>query len=145
MQFASAGRSPALNREHAMPEAEHRPAAPRKPLLAGLPRGASLFENTILGVVIIAALYFGSGLFVPLAIAVLLAFALSPLVRFLKRRIMPKGLAVGVVVLLAFALIFAVGTVITTQVTELAGGLPRYQSALKDKIRTFNRMTGSSG
>src|SRR4030095_6420308 len=89
-----------VNREQSMPEAEYRRAAPRKTLFDSLPRRSMLVENTILGVVIVLALYFGSGLFVPLAIAVLLAFALSPLVRFLKRRIMPKPLAVGVVVLL---------------------------------------------
>jgi len=128
-----------------MPDAEYRRSEPRRTLLDRLPHGTTLVENTIIGVVIVAALYFGSDLFVPLAIAVLLAFALSPLVRFLRRRIMPKGAAVGVVVLLAFAAIFVVGTVITTQVTQLAGDLPRYQTALKDKIRAFNRMTGGSG
>lgn len=128
-----------------MPEAEHRRAGPGKPLLARLPRGTPLVENTILGVVIVAGLYYGSALFVPLAVAILLAFALSPLVRFLRRRIMPKPAAVVVVVLLAFAAIFAVGTVITAQVTQLAGELPRYQSALTEKIHAFNRMTGGGG
>src|SRR5262245_55459153 len=128
-----------------MPDTEQRRAEPPKTFLAGLPRGTPLVENTILGVVIVAALYYGSALFVPLAISVLLAFALSPLVRFLRRRIMPRGLAVFVVVLLAFAAIFAIGTVITTQVTQLASDLPRYQTALKDKIRAFNRLTGGGG
>jgi predicted PurR-regulated permease PerM len=131
-----------VNGERPMPDAQHRRAEPRKSLLDSLPRASLLFENIVIGVVVVAALYFGSELFVPLAVAVLLAFALSPLVRFLRRRIMPKSAAVALVVLLAFAAIFAVGTVITAEVTQLAGELPRYQTALKEKIRALNRMTG---
>jgi predicted PurR-regulated permease PerM len=95
--------------------------------------------------IIVAALYFGQEFFVPLAIAVLLSFALSPVVRAVRKIGVPRGLAVAGTVGLAFAIIFATGAVITTQVTELGNQLPTYETALKQKIRAINAMTGGKG
>jgi predicted PurR-regulated permease PerM len=95
--------------------------------------------------IIVAALYFGQEFFVPLAIAVLLSFALSPVVRAVRKIGVPRGLAVAGTVGLAFAIIFAIGAVITTQVTELGNQLPTYETALKQKIRAINAMTGGKG
>ena len=95
--------------------------------------------------IIVAALYFGQELFVPLAIAVLLSFALSPVVRALRKIHVPRGLAVAGTVGLAFAIIFAVGAVITAQVTDLGNQVPTYETALKQKIRAINAMTGGKG
>ncbi len=59
--------------------------------------------------IIIAALYFGRELFVPIALAILLSFVLAPLVGALQRWRVPRGLSVAGVVLLAFVSIFALG------------------------------------
>jgi len=107
--------------------------------------GTGILEKCVIGVIVIGALYFGYELFVPLAISVLLAFALSPVVRFLRRQRIPHGLAVAVTVLLAFLIIFFVGAIVTRQVTDLAAELPRYQAALEEKIRTLSAFTGSEG
>lgn len=95
--------------------------------------------------IIVAAIYFGQEFFVPLAVAVLLSFALSPVVRTLRKIGVPRGLAVAGTVGLAFAIIFAIGAVITAQVTELGNQLPTYETALKQKIRAINAMTGGKG
>src|SRR5690242_5531601 len=81
--------------------------------------------------IIIAALYFGRELFVPIALAILLSFVLAPLVSALQRWRVPRGLSVAVVVLLAFLSIFALGGVIAKQVTQLAGDLPRYEVTMR--------------
>ena len=104
-----------------------------------------VLEKSVIAVIIIVALYFGSELFVPLAISVLLAFALSPVVQFMRRRRVPHGVAVGVTVLLTFAIIFFVGAIVTRQVTELGTELPRYQAALRDKVKTISSITGGKG
>ena len=44
--------------------------------------------------IIIGALYFGREVFVPIALAVLLSFVLAPLVGFLQRWHIPRGLSV---------------------------------------------------
>ena len=107
--------------------------------------GGGVLEKSVIAVIIIVALYFGSELFVPLAISVLLAFALSPVVLFMRRRRVPHGVAVGVTVLLTFAIIFFVGAIVTRQVTELGTELPRYQAALRDKVKTISSFTGGKG
>jgi len=104
-----------------------------------------VFEKLVIGIIVIAALNFGRELFVPLAISVLLAFSLSPVVRFLRRPYIPQGIAVAVTVLFAFAIIFVIGAIVTTQVTELGTELPGYQAALKEKVRAINNITGGKG
>ena len=88
----------------------------------------------ILAVIIVATLYFGRELFVPIALAILLSFVVAPLVRALQKLRVPRALSVVGVVLLAFVVIFALGGLIATQITQLAGNLPRYQTTVRDKI-----------
>jgi predicted PurR-regulated permease PerM len=95
--------------------------------------------------IIIGALYFGRELFVPISLAILLSFVLAPLVRALQRWYFPRGLSVVTVVLLAFESIFAIGGVIATQVTELAGDLPRYQFTIREKIKSLRGTAATSG
>ena len=94
---------------------------------------------------IITTLYFGREIFVPIALAILLSFVLAPLVGVLQRIRMPRGLAVVSVVILAFVLIFAMGSLLATQLTQLAGDLPRYQSTISEKIQSFRETTAGRG
>src|SRR6202049_4033942 len=105
----------------------------------------SAVATAILAVIIIAMLYFGREIFVPIALAILLSFVLAPLVGLLQRIRVPRGLAVVSVVIMAFALIFAMGSLLATQLTQLAGDLPRYQSTISDKIQSFRETTASRG
>ena len=91
----------------------------------------------LLGTIIIVTLYAGREVFIPLALAILLSFVLAPLVRLLQRLRAPRSVAVVVVVLLAFVAIFSLGSVVAGQVTELAADLPRYQSTMREKIRSL--------
>jgi predicted PurR-regulated permease PerM len=101
--------------------------------------------SAVIAAIIIGTLYLGREVFVPIALAVLLSFVLAPLVRLLQRWRMPRGLAVVAVVLLAFVGIFMLGGVIATQVTELAGDLPRYQFTMREKIKSLRGATATSG
>jgi predicted PurR-regulated permease PerM len=49
------------------------------------------------------------------------------------------------VVVLAFALIFAMGSLLASQLTQLANDLPRYQSTISDKIQLFRDTTAGRG
>ncbi len=117
----------------------------RQPILSTAAPPGTVLEKSVIGVIVIAALHFGSELFVPLAISVLLAFSLSPVVRFLRRRRVPQVLAVIATVLATFVIIFFIGAVVTTQVTELGSELPRYQSALQEKVKAISSLTGGEG
>ena len=95
--------------------------------------------------IIIGTLYFGREIFVPIALAILLSFVLAPLVGLLQRLHIPRGLSVVSIVLLAFLSIFALGGLIATQVTQLAGDLPRYQLTMRDKIKSLRGTAATSG
>ena len=98
----------------------------------------------ILGVIIVAGLYMGREVFVPVALAILLSFVLAPPVNFLQRVRVPRIIAVVGTVLFAFAIIFALGSLIATQLNRLAGDLPRYQSTIEGKIQSVRGVTGGS-
>jgi predicted PurR-regulated permease PerM len=105
----------------------------------------SAVANAILATMIIAMLYFGRDIFVPIALAILLSFVLAPLVGILQHIHVPRGLAVVSVVILAFALIFAMGSLLASQLTQLAGDLPRYQSTISEKIQSFRDTKAGRG
>src|SRR5579864_8287824 len=105
----------------------------------------SAVATAILAVIIIAMLYFGREIFVPIALAILLSFVLAPVVLILQRIRVPRGLAVVSVAILAFALIFALGSLLATQLTQLAGDLPRYQSTISEKIQYFRDTKAGRG
>src|SRR6476660_5342863 len=105
----------------------------------------SAVATAILAVIIVAMLYFGREIFVPISLAILLSFVLAPLVGILQRSRVPRGLAVVSVVIFAFALIFAMGSLLATQLTQLAGELPRYQSTITEKIQSFRDTTAGRG
>ncbi len=87
--------------------------------------------------VVVAALYFGRELLVPLVLAVLLAFVLAPAVVLLQRARLGKAPAVLVAVALAFTIIAGVGAVVGGQATTLAGSLPSYQTTIQEKMRSL--------
>ncbi|QEE41287.1 MULTISPECIES: AI-2E family transporter [unclassified Methylobacterium] len=106
------------------------PAQVPPPLVPGL-RG---LLTLAVGVVLIAALYFGREVFIPLVLAVLLSFVLGPVVNLLRRIKLGRVPSVIVAVLLALAVIGGFGAVIGTQVAGLAGNLPQYQVTVQKKF-----------
>ena len=105
----------------------------------------SAVATAILAAIIIMVLYFGREIIIPIALAILLSFVLAPLVGLLQRLRIPRGLAVVSVVTIAFALIFAMGSLLASQLTQLAGDLPRYQSTISEKIQSFRETTAGRG
>ncbi|WP_247523756.1 AI-2E family transporter [Bradyrhizobium sp. 145] len=99
----------------------------------------------ILAAIIVMVLYYGREIIIPIALAVLLSFVLAPLVRLVQRLRIPRSLAVVSVVVIAFAFIFAMGSLLATQLTQLAGDLPRYQSTISEKIQSFRETTAGRG
>jgi predicted PurR-regulated permease PerM len=105
----------------------------------------STVASAILAALFIAGLYFGREIFVPIALAILLSFVLAPLVGLLQRARVPRAFSVVSVVVLAFMVIFGLGTLIANQLSQLAGDLPVYQSTMREKIKSVRGATASSG
>src|SRR5262245_52429062 len=94
------------------------------------------FQLTILIFAIIAFMYFAAEVLKPLALAILLSFALAPPVRRLERFGMPRVAAVVLTVVLTLGLLGGLGYVVAEQLTTLANQLPDYQGNIETKLRS---------
>jgi predicted PurR-regulated permease PerM len=106
---------------------------------------APALSTMLFTVVIVSALYLGREILVPIALALLMSFVLSPLVRILQGWRFPRTFAVIVVVLTAFAALFSLGALMVSQVDQLAADLPRYQSTLREKIQSLRGAAAGTG
>ena len=86
---------------------------------------------------VIAALYLGGAVFVPLALAILVSFALAPVTNRLKKWGLGKIPSVLVVVTLALGLAGGFVYLLVGQAVGLAQNLPRYEQNLRDKIHVL--------
>lgn len=91
------------------------------------------------GVVVIAGLYFAQDVLIPITLAILLSFVLSPIVALLRRWRVPKGLAVFVAVLVALGAVGGVGTIVGIQAASLADDAPAYARTIEAKVAGAKR------
>jgi predicted PurR-regulated permease PerM len=83
---------------------------------------------------VIAGLYWLQGVLIPLALAVLLTFLLSPIVDTLQRRGLGRVPAVLVTVLLVLSVLGGIGWTLARQMVSLADELPRYSLNIQHRI-----------
>jgi predicted PurR-regulated permease PerM/CheY-like chemotaxis protein len=88
--------------------------------------------------VVVSALYLAKGVLVPLTLAVLLSFLLSPVCDWLERHRLGRIPAVLVTAILGFAVLGAAAWTAVVQMTELAPKVPEYQNNLQAKLRSTN-------
>ena len=113
--------------------------------LAALVPELKLMAALLTGAAIIAALYFGRDIIIPLALALLLGFLLDPLVVRLKRWGLPRAAAVILVVTLTLGLIGLAGVFLGNQVSALSAELPTYQSNIRHKLRDLRASADRPG
>jgi predicted PurR-regulated permease PerM len=89
-------------------------------------------------IVAVAALYFARVVFIPIALAVLLAFLLAPLVVRLRRWHFGRMPSVLIVVLFSFVLIGILGSVMAAQMADIGRKLPQYQENVREKVRSIS-------
>ena len=89
---------------------------------------------TFLILAIIAAMSLAAEVLKPLALAVLLSFALAPLAGFFERRRVPRAIAVLLTVALALGCLSGIGYVVVRQLSMLAYELPSYQKEIQKKV-----------
>jgi predicted PurR-regulated permease PerM len=88
--------------------------------------------------IVVATLYLAKGVLVPLALAVLLSFLLSPVCDWLERRRLGRIPAVLVTAILGFAMLGAAIWTAVVQMSELAPKMPEYQDNLQAKLHSTN-------
>ncbi len=118
---------------------------PVDPVVSATGKGRLILQVLNMVGLIVAALYFGQELFVPLTLASLLAFVLAPASRILQRIRLPRVAAVVVTVLFAFAVIGVIGLVVVRQGEMLAGSMPTYQSTIVGKLHALTEGGGWIG
>jgi predicted PurR-regulated permease PerM len=99
---------------------------------------------TLLIFAIIGFMYLAAEVLKPLALAVLLAFALAPLCAFLERRGLPRFLAAVLTVVSALVAIGFVGYKLGGQLSALTSELPKLEKNLLPKLKRFQLAQGGS-
>jgi predicted PurR-regulated permease PerM len=122
---------------HGLPETS-KPA----PTANGLQEAANA---AVVAAVLVATAYFGRPLLVPLALSILLAFALAPVAEFLRKLKLGRVGAVILTVALAVLLISGIALFIGTQIAWLAQSLPQYQQNIVAKIQSVEGSATNNG
>ncbi len=95
-------------------------------------------------VLVTACLYWARTVLIPLALAILLTFVLTPAVSAMQRRGLGRLPAVIIVVLLALLLLGGIGYIVTRQINGLVANLPNYKDEIVRKVETL-RGAGEGG
>ena len=98
--------------------------------------------------IVVAIIYLAQAVILPLAIAMLIAFALSPLVSRLRKLGLPNMPAVLLAVATAFTIIGLFFLIVVSQLSSLAQNLPQFQANIitkVDNLRAASRDMGVIG
>ena len=99
----------------------------------------------IIAALLVAGLYAGQEILIPLALAGLLGFVLAPLVRRLEGWGLPNAFAVPAVIIILLAALFGGATVAGREVTQLLKEVPQHEANLRDKARFLHFELGTPG
>ena len=92
---------------------------------------------------VVATLYIAQDVLIPITLAVMLSFVLSPLVDGLRRIGLWRGPAVGLSVLLALSAIGLIGTVLGNQAAALSADAPHYVEVIQGKVQRIQLLGNS--
>src|ERR1700731_716981 len=97
-------------------------------------RTLEMLATLFLVAFVVTILYVGREIFIPIAIAILVSFVLSPPIVLLRRWGLGRAISVLTVVFAALVIAISVSAVLTRQVSELAVDLPLYQATINAKF-----------
>lgn len=101
-------------------------------------RGLLASEPVLLLATVIAVLYFGRPILIPVALALTLNFLLTPAVTYLQRFRIRRVPAVIIVVVIAGSVVGGVGWVVAKQLVLIADELPDYRENLHQKMTALH-------
>ena len=84
---------------------------------------------------VVAVLWAAKAILLPLALGIILAFALTPVVRMFDRMRLPRFAGVTLTMLLALGIVGGIGYVVIDQFAELSTQLTRYTSSMRQQGR----------
>ncbi|MYM68002.1 AI-2E family transporter [Pseudoduganella sp. FT55W] len=89
----------------------------------------------------LALLYFGRDVLIPITLAFIFSFLIAPFVRALRHLGLGQTTSVITGVLVVTATLLAIGAVIVQQVGAMGASLPKYQDTIASKIETLDELT----
>ena len=92
------------------------------------------------GSIVVATLYIAQDVLIPITLAVMLSFVLSPLVNVLRRIGLWRAAAVALSVLVALGAIGLIGTLLGSQAAALAADVPHYVEAVQSKVERLQAL-----
>ena len=107
-------------------------------------RTLDTLATVMIVILTVGILFFAREILVPIAIAVLLSFVLSPLVKALRKLGLGKRLSVGAVVFATFLIAVGAGAILAKQISDLAADAPKYQTTVMSKIDGFRTFAARS-
>src|SRR3569833_4011257 len=110
--------------------------APSRPGAAKPDTLTPKFMTAVIATIVVGGIYFGRPVLMPLALAVLISFALAPLVGLLKRLRLGNVAPVLVSLLFAVVIFAGLGIFMGSQLAKLAAELPHYQTNLAPKLQS---------
>jgi predicted PurR-regulated permease PerM len=103
--------------------------------------GAHAAHAMTLFVMIVATLYFGKEVLMPVTLALLLAFVLAPTVNLLRRAHLGRVPSVLLGVTLGLCVVLAIGGVIGSQIGQLTTDMPKYAATVETKVSNVRNFT----
>jgi predicted PurR-regulated permease PerM len=85
-------------------------------------------------VLVVAVLWAAKAILLPLALGIILAFALTPVVKLFDRYRLPRFAGVALTMLLALGIVGGIGYVVVDQFAELSTELTRYTASMRRKV-----------
>jgi predicted PurR-regulated permease PerM len=91
--------------------------------------------------IVLALLYLGRSVLIPLAFAIMLSLLVAPLVRTLGRLRIGRTSSVLIAVVASTVLCIGVAAALGTQMLRIAESLPQYESNVQHKLKTLEEIT----
>ena len=91
--------------------------------------------------IVLALLYLGRSVLIPLALAIMLSLLVAPLVRALSRLRVDRTASVLLAVVALVLLCMGVAAALGTQVLRIAESLPQYEANVRQKLDTLEEVT----
>lgn len=89
--------------------------------------------------IVFAFLYFASSVVIAVFLAALIAYFLDPIVKFLERLHIPRGLGALLVLLVAATVLAAIGYLLVDRADSFADAWPHYSTVLRQMIASADR------
>jgi len=117
------------------------------PMAAGGPAEPPVraVQNRLLGILglaaVLALLYFAREVLIPITLAMMLGFLVTPLINSLRRIGLGHTASVWTAVAALVLALSAIAVMIGSQVIRIGESMPRYEETMRGKLATLDRMT----